>query len=230
MKQIHYSVLITILMLSVSSLSFGQTEKEEAIKRARDKYTRSIKYNDFAVAKDAIYDLLVLEPANISYLDSLAYMYFEFRQYASAALVSRDALNRNPQNRLMLQIGAKSLDELGAKDQSLKMYETLYNISDDAFVLFEIAQKQLELKKLDDAMINTELLLGKRVVEGSNVYVTTAGGEEVEAPFKAVIYNLQGLIARAQGNEESAKKYFNNALKLAPNYALAQENLNPSKE
>ncbi len=229
MKQITYSILITVLMLTVCSAGFGQNENEAAIKRAKEKYNRSIKYNDFAIAKDAIYDLLVLEPNNISYLDSLAYMYFEFRQYASAALVSRDALNRNPQNRLMLQIGAKSLDELGAKDQSLKMYETLYNISDDAFVLFEIAQKQLDLKMYDDAMINTELLLGKRIVEGSQVYVKNSVGEEVEAPFKAVIYNLQGLIARGKGNEESAKNYFNNALKLAPQYALAQENLNPSK-
>ncbi len=229
MKQVTYSILITVLMLSMNSLGFGQTEKEDAIKRAKDKYNRSIKYNDFAIAKDAIYDLLVLEPTNISYLDSLAYMYFEFRQYASAALVSRDALNRNPQNRLMLQIGAKSLDELGAKDQSLKMYQTLYNLSDDAFVLFEIAQKQLDLKMYDDAMINTELLLGKRTIEGSQVYVKNSAGEETEAPFKAVIYNLQGLIARGQGNEESAKKYFNSAIKLAPNYALAKENLNPSK-
>jgi predicted Zn-dependent protease len=229
MKKITHSILIAVLMTFVCSLGFGQSEKEDAIKRAKDKYTRSVRYNDFAIAKDAIYDLLVLEPNNISYLDSLAYMYFEFRQYASAALVSRDALSRNPQNRLMLQIGAKSLDELGAKDQSLKMYESLYNVSDDAFVLFEIAQKQLELKEFDDAMINTELLLGKPIVEGSKVYLANAAGEEIDAPFKAVIYNLQGLIARGKGNEESAKKYFNSALKLAPEYALAKENLNPSK-
>ncbi|PTB95576.1 hypothetical protein C9994_11090 [Marivirga lumbricoides] len=233
MIKMNKIVLAITLLVAFSTVGYSQTEntaKQEAIQRAKAKYSRSIQYNDFAIAKDAIYDLLVLEPSNFSYLDSLAYMYFEFRQYASAALVSRDALNRNPQNRMMLQIGAKSLSELGAIDQSLKMYEKLYTISDDAFVLFEIAQKQYDLKKYDEAMINTELLLGKPIVEGSQVYVNNASGEQIEAPFKAVVHNLQGLIARAQGNEESAKKYFNNALKLAPNYALAKENLNPKKE
>lgn len=204
-----------------------ETKNEAQIERAKQKYNRSLKYNDFAVAKDAIYDLIILEPNNNSYLDSLAYMYFEFNQYASAALVSRDALKKEPNNQMMLQIGAKSLDQLGALDQSLKMYQKLYNISDDGFVLYEVIQKQYDLKQYDDAMINSELLLGKRIVEGSRVYAKDEAGNEIEVPFKAVIKNLQGMIARAQGDEESAKKYFNSALSLAPNYALPKENLNP---
>jgi tetratricopeptide (TPR) repeat protein len=154
-------------------------------------------------------------------------MYFEFNQYASAALVSKDVLKRNPNNQMILQVGAKSLDQLGALDQSLKMYQKLYNISDDGFVLYEIIKKQYELKKYDDAMINSELLLGKRIVDGSRVYAKNETGNEIEVPFKAVIKNLQGMIARKKGDEESAKKYFNSALTLAPNYALPKENLNP---
>ncbi|WMN12978.1 hypothetical protein QYS49_35160 [Marivirga salinae] len=220
------------IVLSVFALllvfNFDLTAQNEAeIERAKQKYSRSIKYNDFAVAKNAIYDLLILEPNNTSYLDSLAYMYFEFNQFASAALVGRDALKNNPNNQMMLQISAKSLDQLGALDQSLKMYQKLYTISDDGFVLFEVIQKQYDLKKYDDAMINSELLLGKRIVEGSRVYAKDQNGNEIEVPFKAVIKNLQGMIARGQGDEESAKKYFNSALNLAPNYALPKENLNP---
>ena len=224
-------LFISIFLLgSVALAQNAPNEKELAIERAKMKYTKSVQYNDFAIAKDAIYDLMTLEPNNISYLDSLAYMYFEFRQFASAALVSRDALKSNPNNQLMLQVGAKSLEQLGALDQALKMYEKLYNISDDGFVLFEIIQKQYEMKKYEDAMINAELLLGKAIVPTNNVYAENSSGEEIEVPFKAVILNLQGLIARGQGNEESAKKYFNSALTLAPAYALPKENLNPSKE
>lgn len=221
------SGLAILLAFSFDLNAQDSTTNEAAIERAKQKYNRSIKYNDFAIAKDAIYDLIVLEPNNSSYLDSLAYMYFEFSQYASAALVSRDALKRNPNNQMLLQIGAKSLDQLGALEQALKMYQRLYNISDDGFVLYEIIQKQYDLKQYDDAMINSELLLGKRIVDGSNVYAKDEAGNEIEVPFKAVIKNLQGMIARAQGNEESAKKYFNSALSLAPNYALPKENLNP---
>ncbi|MGJ3234854.1 tetratricopeptide repeat protein [Marivirga sp.] len=219
------TITLTFLVFNFSSVA----QNEDAIKNAKAKYNASIRFNDFQVAKNAIYDLMVLEPNNHSYLDSLAYIYFEFNQYASAALVSREALKRNPNNQLVLQIGAKSLDQLGALDQSLKMYQKLYNISDDAYVLYEVIQKQYALKKYDDAMINTELLLGKNIVNSGSVYAKDKDGNDIEVPFKAVILNMQGLIARGKGDEESAKKYFNNALSLAPKYALPQENLNPKE-
>lgn len=227
MRNFTLKVVLSVFTI-IAVFSFDlQAQNEAQIERAKQKYSKSIKYNDFAIAKDAIYDLIILEPSNTSYLDSLAYMYFEFNQYASAALVGRDALKRNPNNQMMLQISAKSLDQLGALDQSLKMYQKLYTISDDGFVLYEVIQKQFALEKYDDAKINTELLLGKRIVEGSRVYAEDEAGNEIEVPFKAVIINLQGMIARRQGDEESAKKYFNSALTIAPNYALPKENLNP---
>ena len=222
-KQLFLTLTLTFLAFNF----YSSAQNAEAIERAKTKYNKSIRYNDFQEAKSAIYDLIVLEPNNNSYLDSLAYMYFEFNQYASAALVGRDGLKRNPNNQILMQISAKSLEQLGAIDQSLKMYQKLYNISDDGFVLYEIIQKQYALKQYDDAMINSELLLGKNIVNGSQVYAQDASGNEIEVPFKAVILNLQGMIARGQGNEESAKKYFNSALSLAPNYALPKENLNP---
>lgn len=229
MQKFTKLLLLTVTLTFLAFNFSASAQNNEAIRNAKEKYFRSIQYNDYQVAKNAIYDLMSLEPTNISYLDSLAYIYFEFNQYASAALVSRVALKRNPNNQMMLRIGAKSLDQLGALDQSLKMYEKLYNVSNDAFILYEVVQKQYALKKYDEAMINTELLLGKSIVNGSTVYAKDTDGNEIEVPFKAVVLNMQGLIARGKGDEESAKNYFNNAVKLAPNYALPQENLNPNK-
>lgn len=218
--------VFTFLAFNFNSLA---QKNEQAIENAKLKYKKSIQYNDIQQAKSAIYDLMALEPMNASYLDSLAYIYYDFSQFASAALVSRDALKRNPNNQLMLQISAKSLDNLGAKEQSLKAYQKLYNISDDPYVLYEIVQKQYGLGMYDDAMINIELLYGKGVVNGSSVYALDTTGKEIEVPFKAVILNLKGLISRGQGDEKAAKKYFDEAIKLAPTYALPQENLNPKE-
>jgi tetratricopeptide (TPR) repeat protein len=155
-------------------------------------------------------------------------MYYEFRQYASAVLVTKDALKYSANNQMLLQIAAESFDELGAEEQSMQMYQRLYNVTDDAFILYEVANKQYELKMYQDALINTELLLGKPMVSETMVKVGNSGEDEIPILFKAVVFNLQGLIAKGQGKDEDAKKYFNNALKIAPNYALAKENLNPS--
>lgn len=225
MKRI-VTLSIVILSIFFSWHGFSQVNNMEAINRAKLKYAKSVQYNDFGMAKNAIYDLMVFEPNNYAYLDSLALMYFEFRQYASAALVSKDALKYNGRNQMLLEIAAQSLNQLGAVEQSLQMYQKLYNVSDDAFILYEVANKQYELKQYQDALINTELLLGKPMVNNTKVQVKNSNDEQIEVLFTAVVFNLQGLIAKSQGNDEDAKKYFNNALKIAPNYALAKENLN----
>ncbi len=230
MRRILQMSLVAAIMLLVHFESVGQAINADAINRAKVKYKMALQFNDYAIAKAAIYDLMVLEPSNSAYLDSLSFMYFEFRQYASAALVSKEALKYNPQNQVLLQVAAQSLDQLGAVDQSLKMYQRLYTVSDDAFVLFEIANQQYEMKNYDEALINTELLLGKPLVNSSKVNVKNTNDQEIEIPFKAVVQNLQGMIAKDQGNKEDAIKYFNSALKLAPNYTLAKENLNAANE
>ncbi|HET8859348.1 hypothetical protein [Marivirga sp.] len=232
MKRLKYSkaLILTVVLVVIGLQSNLYGQNEEAIKRAKQKYFSSIRYNDFGVATNAIYDLMTLEPNNASYLDSLAFLYYESNRFASAALVSNDILRFSPNNKLVLQVGAKSLEKIGAIDQSLKMYEKLYTLTDDPYTLYEIIQKQYFMKMYADAKINSELLLGKPVVDRATVYAQNENGNEIEIPFRAAILNMQGLIERAQGNEDSAKKYFNNALKIAPEYALAKENLNPKKE
>jgi len=226
MKQTLKIVLTIIILCAAHFQGVAQDMNTGAIDRAKLKYNMALMFNDYSEAKGAIYDLMALEPNNSAYLDSLAFMYFEFRQYASSALASNEALKYNPRNSLLLQVAAQSFDQLGATDKALNAYQRLYNITDDAFVLFEIANKQYTIKNYDEAMINTELLLGKQAVNVQQVMIKNSEDQDVEVPFKAVVHNLQGLIAKDQGNAQDAKKYFNSALKIAPNYALAKENLN----
>ena len=173
--------LILIASLFFSWHGFGQTNNNtQAIEQAKKKYQLSVKLNDFSEAKSALYDLIVLEPNNHSYLDSLAYMYFDFGQNASAALASQEALKFNGQNQALLQIGAQSFKKLGVLDRSLQLYQRLYNVSDDIFTLYEVASLQLQLKKYDEAMINTELLLGKPLID-NKVNVRDKDGNEIHS-------------------------------------------------
>jgi outer membrane protein assembly factor BamD (BamD/ComL family) len=62
------------------------------------KYVTAIKWNDFEVAKSALYDLIMENPQNDSLILSLAYHYYENQQHVPAVLVSQELLARNPKN------------------------------------------------------------------------------------------------------------------------------------
>src|SRR6478609_5353572 len=53
------------------------------------KYATASRWNDKDVARDALYDLIIENPAD-SLIFTLAYSYFDDQNYLSAALVSQD--------------------------------------------------------------------------------------------------------------------------------------------
>lgn len=82
----------------------AKTESTQPVKKAVNpltehfykKYVTAIQWNDYDVAKDALYDLIVENPQNDSLIFSLAYYYYQNEKYAPAVLVSQQLLTRNP--------------------------------------------------------------------------------------------------------------------------------------
>ena len=60
-------------------------------------------FNDPVVARTALYSLLAENPGNVALYDSLALIYFQYNQNASAALVAQQALQINPDDQFALE-------------------------------------------------------------------------------------------------------------------------------
>lgn len=228
---------ITALFLLISIAAFSQSgepamQSKDKQPTARQifsnhyafKYQAALRYNDYRVAKDALYSLLVENPQNDSILYSLSAVYFQLQQYASAALTANDLTARNPNHTGGLEIAANSLENLGAKDKALDKYESLYLNTDDYQVLYKIAFLQYELGRYQESITNADILLAKKETEEMNA-VFTENNEQKEYPIKVALLNLKGLINKAQGNAATAKDFFQQALAIAPEFALAKENL-----
>jgi len=190
----------------------------------QDTYDRALKYNDRLEAKGAMYRLIALEPQNDSLLTNLAFLYADARQYASSVLVSMDAIALNPGNAEALEIIAFSYDNLGLKDKSLDNYEKLYLLTSDFEVLYKMAFLQLELEKFQQALTNADILLEYPEVEESTVFYKE-GEEDKEYSIVVAIWNLKGVVNKEIGNKEEARKCFEEALKISPEFVLAKENL-----
>ncbi len=188
-------------------------------------YQAGIRYNDYSIAKHALYNILVENPQNDSILYSLSVLYFQSKQYASAALTAQDVITLNPDNLAAIEIAAVSYESIGALDKALETYESLYLKSDDYETLYKVAFLQYEVKNYAEAKTNADILLGKKEAESLTATFDVAGDQQKEYPIKVALLNLKGLIAKDQGKKEEAKTFFQQALKLAPDFTMAKDSL-----
>lgn len=187
------------------------------------KYATAIQWNDYDVAKDALYDLIVENPGNDSLITDLAVYYFQNQKYASSVLVSQELLKRNPKNTTALEISASGYEGLGVLDRSLQNYESLYLLTNNITVLYKMAFMQHQLKRYAESLASVEILLVKKDIETIVASFNDAKNNPKDYPLKVAILNLKGMILRDQGDKVGAKKQFEQALAVAPDFVLAKQ-------
>ncbi len=226
---------ITVALLLLMTIAVYGQEKTEVSKEQESQnafvghhtrtYAIATKYGDSDMAKTALYSMLAAYPGNDSLLYSLSYLYFQSKQYAPAVLSAQDLVARNPEHLGALEISGAGYEALGLKDKSLAAYETLYLKSSDYQTLYKIAFLQYDMERLKECMTNADILLSKSESDTLKVYYAAEDNKQKEYPIKVSLYNLKGLISQKYGDKDSAKKYFKQALEVAPDFALAKQNM-----
>lgn len=188
-------------------------------------YRMAIQYNDFPEAKSALYNLVLLEPQNDSLRYNLAYIYFDAGQYPSTILACKDVLAMNPSHLGALELTGISFENLGLKDKALPNYEKIYMLSSNLNALYKMAFLQYDLKKYAECSVNIDILLENKDMDNANVVFTDENNGSKEFPMKVAVLNLKGLVNKDLGNKELAKKAFDEALAISPDFELAKTNL-----
>lgn len=230
MKKLLTAALL--LLMTVTSYAQEATEENKAqegqnafVGHHTRTYAIATKYGDSDMAKTALYNMLAAYPGNDSLLYSLSYLYFQSQQYASAVLSSQDILARNPDHLGALELSGAGYESLGLKDKSLAAYETLYLKSTDYQTLYKITFLQFDMERLKECMTNVDILLTKPESDSLKVYYATDDNQQKEYPIKVSLLNLKGLVSQKYGDKDSAKKYFEEVLSIAPDFALAKQNI-----
>lgn len=225
------TIFFSSLFLLISAINFqshaqqANAQESEAYKTQVAVYQNALKFNDVSVAKNALYNMMALAPSNASLLDSLAYLYFDYQQFASSLLVSREILAKNPNNLPALEISAVSYENLGIYQQALSAYESLYLKLESPYTLYKIAMLQFDLKRHNESKTSIDILLKNTEVDSLNVVINEQNNQQKQIPMKAALLAIQGLNNIELDNKEAAKQNFQEALKLAPDYTMAKENL-----
>ncbi|SIO18058.1 tetratricopeptide repeat protein [Algoriphagus halophilus] len=227
-------VLFMLLLVLCASPIIAQTadsiprldQKTRKVLNTQDQasYQLALRYADPLVARTKLYELMVRNPEDLRYPELLAGLYFENNLYTSAALVAMDILSVNDKSVGALEIAAYSLEQVGALDRALPHFESLYLLTGDNFSLYKSAFIQYSLKRYDEALNSTNMLI-KNAKADDKIGFNTSEGATQEVSMKAAALNLKGMIYLDKGSKPEAKTAFEEAIQLDSTYELAKENL-----
>jgi len=222
-------IMILLILFTVKSFAQEpqkkQNEKSPIYWLYDAHYRLAMQYSDYVEAKSALYNLIILDPQNDSLRYNLAYIYFDAGKYPSAILSCKDILATNPNHVGALELSGTSFENLGLKDKALVKYEKLYMVTSSINSLYKMAFIQFDLKKFSECSVNVDILLENVEIENTNVVFTAENNTSKEFPMKVTILNLKGLVNEQQGNMDIAKKAYEEALVISPDFELAKTNL-----
>lgn len=222
-----------VLLLAIMALSSG-TEVKAQNNNVKDtqlyklyqmKYVFGRKYNDSNVSKDALYSMIAMDPNDDSLKMVLCYYYFEQNQYASSLFVSLDLLSRQPDNIDAMKINAMSYENMGVRDKAIEVYESLYLKSNEITVLYQAALLQLELSRYNECKASLDIILKDPQANALKLNFAKTETQQQEVSLSAAAYNMKGMLEKQQGNQTEAKKMFEKAIEIEPEFALATQNL-----
>jgi tetratricopeptide (TPR) repeat protein len=188
-------------------------------------YQLALRYNDLAVARMKLFELIERNPTNITYPETLASLYFEAGQYTSAAVSALDILEMNDKSLVALEVAANSLEQLGALDKALPNFERHYLLTNNLFSLYKTAYMQYSLNRQEEALNSINMLVKAPKASEEKVGFPKADNTTQEVTLKAAALNLKGMVYMYQKNKAEAITALNQALEMQSDFELALENL-----
>ncbi len=223
-------LLLAFLLIGTSQMALGQKNKEplpggnEKVEFYQQMYEQSLKFNDLSVATQAVHSILVIDPSATTWLDTLATIYFQRGAFAQCLLTSTEALKNTPDNLTTMEMAAVCKENLGLLKEALADYELLYSKSQNIFHMYQISTIQFGLKRFGECEQTVNRMLADPRGKEETILISTDRGQQ-RVPFYAACQNLLGVLMLDLGKKEDAKKHFDQAVQIFPDFVLAKANL-----
>jgi tetratricopeptide (TPR) repeat protein len=220
-------IMCATLLCTVAG--FAQKKGQEVPKKETNNlgvvtYQNALKYGDAATAIQSLHQIIAQEGAQSTYKDSLAILYYRANNFVSAHLVAKELLVQKPQDATLLEINAVSLRALGASKEAIDGFEKLLTVSKNRFHAYELAQLQFGIARMAEAMLTLNQAMVNTQELETKVVFNIDKERQQEVPLNAAMLNLKGIIAFEMKDEKGALASFEEALKIMPDFAMAQLN------
>ena len=219
MKNLYMAFIMSLIGVSI----FAQASKEESIALEKEIIKNAKRFGDQNVATYSMYKLISLEGENSTYKDSLAYIYFSSRKYASCFLMANEVLQRDPKNQAILELKAISLESLGALDKSMEAYAELFEMTNNNYHGYNVAKLQLSMNKFEEAYTTIKKVETMNDTGKVQVNFSINQNHTQQIELLAAIPYLKGVIEEELNKIPEAKISYEKAIKIQPDFVLAKE-------
>lgn len=215
--------IFAIIYFLITASAVAQTANSVAFEQQKIK--QALSYGDKSIASNAMYSIIMLEGTQSVYKDSLAYLYFNDRNFLSCFLVTNDILKTKPEHLEFMEMNAISLESMGAAEKATEAYQKLFAKTNNNFHAYKLAGLQFGINKFEEAYASIKK--ADKLPDDGTVKITFQVNKNYNqnVDLKAAIAYLEGVIAENLNKKAEAKLSFERAIKLFPEFVLAKTNL-----
>lgn len=228
-----------LLFFSVAALSVSgqsKTKKAEPVQTqpAADMeaavYLKAMKYGDYDAARYSLYSLLVKHPENISYLDSLVRIYFMTGNWAQCILAGNEYMAKDTGNVAVMELVAISNSNLSRNKDALDLYEKLYKKTGNLYHGYQVAVHQYIMQRYGECAQMIDIIVNDTASATEMININADEKQSQQVPIRASALNLRGVMLKEINMPEKARENFEAALKIAPDFVLAKNNIEQMKK
>ncbi|MDB4303551.1 hypothetical protein N9934_02005 [Desulfosarcina sp.] len=212
---------LVILVLIMSCMQIQAQDSSELIKHYEAYYKQMRSQGDVQGIINGLTHLNLLKPSEAR-KDTLAYIYMSEGKEAQALNTIGIELKLDDSD-IALQVKAVCLKGVGQPEKALLQFTEMFRRDPNAPIAYEMAELNMQTQKFTEAKKHVDYGLANSTDEMVKGFYETQAPYQV--PLKAAFLYLDGLITFNQNktvNVDAAIDIFDEALKLAPNFNMAQ--------
>ena len=189
-----------------------------------------MKYGDYDAARFALFSLMAKHPENNSYLDSLVRIYFMTGNWAQCSLTGNEYMKSDTANVDVMELVAVSNSNLSRNKDALDLYEKIYRKTGHLYHAYQIAVHQYIMQRYGECALTIDIIVNDTASARELININADEGQSQQVPILASALNLRGVMLKEINMPEKARENFEAALKLAPDFILARNNIEQMKK
>lgn len=231
---------ISLLVFSISAMNVNGQAKSKKAEPDKPQspaadievsiYHSAMKYGDYDAARFALYALLAKHPENISYLDSLTRIYFMTGNWAQCILTGNEYMTKDTGNAGVMELIAIANSNLSRNKDALDIYERLYRKTGDLYHGYQVAVHQYIMQRYGECAQMIDIIVNDTASAKELININADEGQSQQVPIRASALNLRGVMLKEINMPEKARENFEAALKIAPDFILAKNNIEQMKK
>lgn len=188
-------------------------------------YEKATQLGDWPTAIVSLQHLLLDQPDNPFLQDSLAALYFRVGNLPACLRWSKEQLASRPNAVFLLEMTGNVEEAQGNPKAALEHYERLLALTPGYYFRYKVASLQYQLGRYGESGSHVASMLTDAGMDEEVIHIDWGdGGGDI--PLRSALLNLRGNLELALNKETLARKSFKEAVKLAPAFVLARNNLN----